>query len=180
MVVERLLVRANTLWRRGTRPIVRGYYTRLVRGQVSECGPGLRVNGRSCVFGGGSVRLGTNVHMNGMTVHGSGGVTIGSNFHSGVGCTVYSVNHRWEGATAVPYDNEAVHEPVSIGDNVWLGEHVLVLPGSRIGEGAIIGAGAVVSGVIEPCAVAVGVPAKPIKHRDRDEYDRLVREGRFH
>ena len=180
MVVDKLLARGTALWRRLKRPVLRWFRTHLVRGQVAECGTGLRVNGRSPVFGGGAVRLGSNVNFNGMTIHGSGGVTIGDNFHSGAGCTIYTVNHRWEGATAVPYDDQVVQEPVVIENNVWLGEHVLILPGSHIGEGAIVGAGAVVSGRVEPCAVAVGVPARTVKHRDREEYDRLVREGRFH
>jgi chloramphenicol O-acetyltransferase type B len=180
MVVDKLFARVCAIWRRLSRPVSRWFRTRLMRGQVSECGTGLRVNGPSPVFGGGAVKLGNNVNFNGMTIHGSGGVTIGDNFHSGAGCTIYTVNHRWEGATAVPYDSEVIREPVVIENNVWLGEYVLVLPGSHIGEGAIVGAGAVVSGFVEPCAVAVGVPAQPVKHRDREEYDRLVRAGRFH
>lgn len=180
MVIDRLLARLLGRGRRIGRPVSRWFRTRLVRGEVAECGEGLHVNGRSAVFGGGAVRLGSNVNFNGMTIHGSGGVTIGDNFHSGAGCTIYSVNHRWEGASAVPYDAEVVREPVVIENNVWLGEHVLVMPGSHIGEGAIVGAGAVVSGSIEACAVAVGVPARPVRHRDRQEYDRLVSAGRFH
>ena len=179
-MLDRILAKTHWLWRRVSRPVVRSYYTRLIRGQVATAGPGLRVNGRSAVYGGHSVSLGSNVHFNGMTILGSGGVTIGDNFHSGRECTIYSVNHRWEGATALPYDGEPVLRPVAIGDNVWLGDHVLVLPGSRIGEGAIIGAGAVVAGTVEDLAVAVGVPARAVKYRDREDYERLVRERRFH
>jgi chloramphenicol O-acetyltransferase type B len=180
MMLNRVLAKLHAGWHRMWRPVGRAYYTRLVRGQVVSAGPGLRVNGRSVVFGGGAVRIGSNVHFNGMTIQGSGGVTIGDNFHSGRDCTIYSVNHRWEGATALPYDAEVVREPVVIGNNVWLGEHVLVLPGSQIGDGAIVGAGAVVSGTIDELAIAVGVPARAVKYRDRDEYERLVRERRFH
>ncbi len=179
-MLDRLLAKVHGLWHRMVRPLTRAYYTRLVSGQVASAGAGLRVNGASVVYGGSAVTLGANVHFNGITIQGSGGVTIGDNFHSGRDCTIYTVNHRWEGATALPYDAEVVREAVVIGDNVWLGEHVLVLPGSRIGQGAIIGAGAVVSGVIEELAVAVGVPARAVKSRDRDEYERLVRERRFH
>lgn len=179
-MLNRLLAKVHARWHRLVRPLTRTYYTRLVRGQVASAGPGLRVNGRSAVWGGGAVKLGSNVHLNGMIIQGSGGVTIGDNFHSGRDCAIYSVNHRWEGATALPYDSEVVREPVVIEDNVWLGEHVLVMPGSRIGQGAIIGAGAVVAGTVEELAVAVGVPARAVKHRDRGEYERLVREGRFH
>ncbi len=53
--------------------------------------------------------------------------------------------------------------PVNIGNNVWLGDRVAVLPGSTIGDGCVIGANSVVAGVIPPQTIAVGAPAKPIR-----------------
>lgn len=53
--------------------------------------------------------------------------------------------------------------PVIIEDNVWLGDKVAVLPGVRIGRGAVIGANAVVTKDVPPYAVAAGNPAKIIK-----------------
>jgi acetyltransferase-like isoleucine patch superfamily enzyme len=58
-----------------------------------------------------------------------------------------------------------VSEPVDIGDDVWLGAHVVVTAGSRIASGAVIGANAVVTSDIASYAVAVGVPARTIKFR---------------
>ncbi len=60
---------------------------------------------------------------------------------------------------------------VCIGANSWIGEMVNILPGVTIGTGCIIGAGSVVTRDIPDETIAVGVPAKPIKH-----YDRSVRE----
>ena len=54
-------------------------------------------------------------------------------------------------------------KPVSIEDNVWLGEFVSVLPGVTIGKGTIVGANSVVSKSLPPYVIAVGTPAKPIK-----------------
>lgn len=54
--------------------------------------------------------------------------------------------------------------PVVIEDNVWLGEGVAVMPGVRIGYSAIIGAHSVVTGDIPARCVAVGSPARVIKH----------------
>jgi acetyltransferase-like isoleucine patch superfamily enzyme len=54
-------------------------------------------------------------------------------------------------------------KPVTIGNRVWLGEFVSVLPGVTIGEGTIIGANSVVSKNIPANVIAVGTPAKPIK-----------------
>ncbi len=53
--------------------------------------------------------------------------------------------------------------PIVIGDNVWLAMDVIVLPGTTIGEGSVIAAGAVVSGDIPPYTLAGGVPARPIR-----------------
>jgi chloramphenicol O-acetyltransferase type B len=55
--------------------------------------------------------------------------------------------------------------PVVIGNDVWIGRGALVLSGVTIGDGAIIGASAVVSKDIPPFAVAVGNPAKVVKYR---------------
>lgn len=52
---------------------------------------------------------------------------------------------------------------VIIGDRVWLGEFVSVLPGVTIGEGTIVGANSVVSKNLPANVIAVGIPAKPIK-----------------
>ena len=53
--------------------------------------------------------------------------------------------------------------PVSIGDNVWLGARVIVLPGTTIGDGSVIGAGSVVNGNIPARSLAAGLPAKVIR-----------------
>ncbi len=54
-------------------------------------------------------------------------------------------------------------KPITIGDNVWLGGGVIVLPGVTIGENSVIGAGAVVTKDIPANCVAVGNPARVIK-----------------
>jgi acetyltransferase-like isoleucine patch superfamily enzyme len=55
------------------------------------------------------------------------------------------------------------NKSVIIGDNVWIGESVSILPGVHIGYGSIIGAHSVVTKDIPPCTIAVGAPAKVIK-----------------
>jgi virginiamycin A acetyltransferase len=59
--------------------------------------------------------------------------------------------------------------PIVIGNDVWIGAHSLVLSGSKIGDGAIIGANSVVNGEIPPYSIAVGSPAKVIKMRFNEE-----------
>lgn len=59
--------------------------------------------------------------------------------------------------------------PIVIGDGAWLGENVVVCPGVRIGRGAVIGANAVVRDDVPDRCLAVGVPAKVVRHLDADE-----------
>lgn len=61
-----------------------------------------------------------------------------------------------------------VSAPVVIEDKVWLGEHVCVLPGVRIGKGAIVAAGAVVTHDLPANVIAAGIPARVIKRYDPD------------
>ncbi len=53
--------------------------------------------------------------------------------------------------------------PIVIGDEVWLGARVIVLPGATIGSQSVIGAGSVVSGDVPPRSLAAGVPCKVIR-----------------
>jgi virginiamycin A acetyltransferase len=52
-----------------------------------------------------------------------------------------------------------------IGNDVWIGQGARILPGACIGDGVIVGAGAVVQGVIPPYSVVVGNPAKVSRMR---------------
>ena len=54
---------------------------------------------------------------------------------------------------------------VEIGNDVWIGHGAIILPGLKIGDGAVIAAGAVVSKNVEPFSIVAGVPAKRIKWR---------------
>lgn len=62
-----------------------------------------------------------------------------------------------------PNDRKLTTTPVKIGDNVWIGENVVILAGSEIGSGCIIGANSVVSGRYEENSMIAGAPAKVIK-----------------
>ncbi len=62
-----------------------------------------------------------------------------------------------------------------VGNNVWLGYQSTILPGVHIGDGAIVGAGAVVAHDVPPFAVSAGNPARVVRRRyPRDEIDRLL------
>lgn len=63
---------------------------------------------------------------------------------------------------------------VDIGNDVWIGHNAVILPGVRIGNGAVIGAGAVVTHDVAPYAITAGVPARILKYRfDEDTIRRI-------
>lgn len=123
--------------------------------------------------------LGDNVSFNGTQVLGYGRVVIGDNFHSGSGCLLITSNHNYEG-NAIPYDDTHIVKEIIIQDNVWLGSRVIILGGVTIGEGAIIQAGALVHKDVPKGAIMGGNPAKVIKYRDLEHYERLKAEKKFH
>jgi len=177
MVGLGVLRRFLTHGRRLKRELLRRYYTGSVRRQAQLCGEGLRVNGKSSVTK--QTRLGSNVNFNGLRMSGGGRVVIGDNFHSGLECLFITQNHNYDDGEAIPYDGTYVLKDIEIGDNVWLGDRVIVLGGASIGEGAVIQAGSVVVEDIPAYAVAGGHPAKPFKYRDKDHYELLKEEGKF-
>tara|TARA_Y100000588_G_scaffold251988_1_gene266526 strand:+ start:2130 stop:2630 length:501 start_codon:yes stop_codon:yes gene_type:complete len=131
-----------------------------------------------CIFRG-LVTLGDNVHFNGVKIMGSGGVDIGSNFHSGKGLLILTQSHNYQGGS-LPYDAGVVSKRTIIGDNVWIGINVIILPGIKVGEGAIIQAGSVVSKNVEPLAIVGGNPALKFRERDREHYEKLKNESKYH
>mgnify|MGYP003291244630 CR=1 FL=1 len=104
---------------------------------------------------------------------------IGSGTIIGPNLTVHTANHQYEG-NAVPYDEVYIGQNVVIEKNVWIGGNVTLLPGIRIGEGAIIGACSVITRDIPKFAIVAGNPAKIIKFRDIERYHENVKSGRVY
>ena len=88
-----------------------------------------------------------------------------------------SHNYKGEG---IPYDETDIAEDSVIGDNVWLGHNVIVLPGVSIGEGSIVQAGSVVVKDVPALAIVGGHPARQFASRDHDHYERLKALGKFY
>ena len=77
----------------------------------------------------------------------------------------------------LPYDSIYNVKDVSIGENVWIGADVSIMPGVTIGEGAVIAACTCVTKDVPPLAIVGGNPFKVIKYRDRDQYYTLKDKG---
>lgn len=113
-----------------------------------------------------------------MEAGGRGEISIGNFFHSGSGCLIISENHNYEGET-IPYDKTIDKKKITIGECVWFGDRVIVVGNVNIGEGAIVAAGAVVCKDVPPLAVVGGNPAKVIKYRNKEHYNKLKEERKF-
>lgn len=153
------------------------YMCNKARKQFLSCGPKLYIGGK-CIFHA-DIYLGNNCHFNGMQILGRGTVKIGDNFHSGVECMILTENHNYEGEK-LPYDTSFHYKTITIGDNVWFGNRVLVVGNVNIGEGVIVAAGSVVTKDVPDYAIVGGNPAKVIKYRDIDHYKKLKSEKAFH
>ncbi|MEP2735221.1 MAG: acyltransferase [Erythrobacter sp.] len=127
----------------------------------------------------GGLSIGDNVHVNyGANWVCDGGLTIGDNCHFSSNCTIYTRNHNARG-TALPYDDENIPRPVTIGRNVWIGANVTIAPGTEIGEGAIIGAGSVVHGKVPAFAIMGAAAPIAIGERDKEHYADLEAKGHY-
>ncbi|MEP5766279.1 MAG: acyltransferase [Halieaceae bacterium] len=104
-----------------------------------------------------------------IVIQAGGGVTLGKQVAIGDETVIWSINHDYEEGI-LPYGFSRVRKPIVIEDNVWIGRNVMIAPGSRIGEGAVLSLGAVVSGVVPPLAVVAGNPARVVRFRSLDRY----------
>jgi acetyltransferase-like isoleucine patch superfamily enzyme len=77
-----------------------------------------------------------------------------------------AANHIFDDAIKPIRKQGLAHAPITIEDDVWIGGRVTILAGVKVGEGSVVGAGAVVTKDIPPYSIAVGVPAKVIKRRN--------------
>ena len=115
-----------------------------------------------------NVTVGKNSAINrGFSVLGRGKVRIGDFVHIGPNVTILTANHyMWEqGFDAYPtYTKDVVIE-----DNVWIGDHVIILPGIKIGKSAIVGAGSIVTKDMPREKIVAGNPAEIIKDRPKEK-----------
>ena len=94
-----------------------------------------------------------------------GGLEIKNNVLIGYGTKILTQNHDISDKESLIRFSGHNYGRVVIHDNVWIGANAVILPGVEIGEGAVIGAGAVVTKNIPAYTVYGGVPAKLIKER---------------
>ena len=111
----------------------------------------------------------------------TGGIHIGTNVMFGPHTKIWSLNHNfYEGAEYLPYDYYDILKPVTIEDNAWVGLGAMLCPGITVGEGAIVGMGAIVTKDVPPLGIVGGNPAKVLRHRNEAEYNVLKAEDKLY
>lgn len=104
-----------------------------------------------------------------------GGIHIGKGTVFAHDIQVFARNHMYDSPNLqyIPYDKRFVEKKVVIGEYVWVGARVTILPGVNIGKGAVIGAGSVVTHNVPDYAIVGGNPAKIIKYRNVEVFEKL-------
>lgn len=89
-------------------------------------------------------------------------MTIGNHCLIGAYSYLLTCNHRYDVRTIPIRDQGYVEKPLTIEDDVWIGAHCVLMPGIKIGRGAIIGAGSVLTKDVGEYQIWAGIPAKQI------------------
>ncbi len=130
-------------------------------GKGSTIGEGAYINDPSRLV------IGRNVSINRYSIiHAGGGIDIGDDVLVGPRVTIYSQNHAFKDGGIDINKQGYIHKKVIIERDVWIAAGAIILPGSHIQEGAVIGAGAVVRGVVSKGGVVIGNPATEVSRRD--------------
>jgi len=113
-----------------------------------------------------SISFGDNIQINPNTCI-YGRVIIGNNVMIAPNCMIAAGNH------GIEVNNEPMilqkcttKGPIRIGDDVWIASNSVLLDGIKIGSGAIVGAGSVVTKDVPPMAIVIGNPARVVRYRD--------------
>lgn len=110
-----------------------------------------------------NIEIGANFYANhNLVILDTARVIFGNNVFIGPNCGFYTTNHP----ILAKQRNKGLEYayPILVGDNVWIGGNVSVMPGVKIGDNTVIGAGSVVTKNIPDNVVAAGNPCKVLKH----------------
>lgn len=109
----------------------------------------------------------------GCYINAAKGITIGDNVLIGPYCIIQTVNHCFSDISKPINQQGWDGAPIIIEQDCWLGAHVIVLPGVKIGRGSVIGANSVVAEDIPPYSIAIGSPAKIIRSR-KNRFEHII------
>lgn len=110
-----------------------------------------------------NIEIGNNFYSNhNLVILDCAKVTFGDNVIIGPNCGFYTAIHPKDAKTRSTFSEYA--KPIEVGNNVWFGGNVTVLPGVKIGDNCVIGAGSVVTKNISSNTLSVGNPSRVIRY----------------
>lgn len=132
-----------------------------------KIGAGCSIRPGSQIYSlGGSVTMGTQCSLNPHCVlYGTGGLVIGNFVRIAAHTIMVAAMHKFDRRDVPIWEQGSLANGIIIEDDVWIGAGVRVLDNVRIGTGAIIAAGAVVTRNVPPQTIVGGVPARVIRER---------------
>jgi maltose O-acetyltransferase len=138
------------------------FRTLLTRGIINKCGKSVDIE-KGAKFSP-NISIG---NYSGLGINSTvqSGVTIKDYVMMGPNVSIYTKNHKTDLDKPMIFQGFDKEEAVVIGNDVWIGANVIILPGVKIGDGAIIGAGSVVTKDVEEYSIVAGNPAKVVKRR---------------
>lgn len=153
----------DQLWEYNSlRPSEHARREEIIRGLLGSCGEQFHINQPFRCDYGCNIYIGENFFANfNLTILDEAEVRIGNNVFIGPNVSMYTACHPLEPEVR----NTGVEwaEPITIGNNVWIGGGATILPGVTVGDNAVIGAGSVVTRDVPGNTVVAGNPAKVIR-----------------
>lgn len=126
---------------------------RLVVGDIGQCSTT-------------GIRVGDRVHVNvGAYLSGEGGLIVGNDVLIGPQAKLLSAGHDIDSEHELIIEASLTHGIIRVGDGAWIGAGAIVLENVSIGRGAVVAAGAVVTKSVADFSVVAGVPAKHVRYR---------------
>jgi acetyltransferase-like isoleucine patch superfamily enzyme len=150
-------------------PVTLGDRVYLLRDVVIETGEG------------GSVTIGEGTHIQPRCQFSAykGSIRIGAGAHIAPNCGFYPYDHGTAPGELIDKLPLQTRGGIVVEDDAWLGFGVIVLDGVRVGRGAVVGAGAVVTRDIPDYAIAMGVPARVVRMRDGSPFGKAPASRRI-
>lgn len=133
---------------------------------MASLGTGSRISHNVKIRGASKITIGSHsIVTNNCVLDGDGYLTIGDDVLIGFESIILTSTHRFEDPSIPIRLQGFVRQPVRIGNDVWIGARAIVLPGVKIGHGAVVAAGAVVTKEIPAYSIVGGVPAREVGSR---------------
>jgi maltose O-acetyltransferase len=136
----------------------------LCRQIFAECGRSVNVEHGAYFGSGRGIQIGDNSGI-GVDAFVGSPVEIGSNVMMGPDVIILTSNHRFRDLKSPMLAQGSKVDAVRIEDDVWIGTRAIILPGTTVGRGAIIGAGSVVTRDVAAYSIVGGNPARVIGNR---------------